>query len=91
MSVFSFGPAKPVTLVHCQYILATPKLSPNEQLTQKADDINGRVIKTEQLNMGSLLLDWVHIKKQDVNVDIFAGIVHDIEHDLLYCCWIGFD
>ena len=26
-------------------------------------------------NIGSLVLDGAHIKKQDMNVDIFAGIV----------------
>jgi len=58
---------------HCRYLLAAAKATPDRLFEQKASEVHGTIAKTDQIRMGTLTIDWVHIKKQEMLFDMFFG------------------
>lgn len=75
MSAFSFEPANPETLVHCKYLLAAPKDKPETQLDDRVAKLKGLNVKRGQTTINNLVVNWVHIEKQNIGFNLFAGIV----------------
>ena len=74
-SIFAFDSENPTTLVRCRYILAGVKDEPDVQFTRQASDAKGRIVKTEQKSIDGLIVDWAHINKESMGLEIFSGIV----------------
>ena len=74
-SVFTLGSGGLPPQVHCRYLLAAPKPAPDMRVEQRASAVGGTVVKTGQIQTGMLTIDWAHIKKPKMPLDLFFGTV----------------
>lgn len=66
-----FGSTRPTALVECRYLLAAESVPATTRFEQEATAIEGQVIKTDQMYINSLPVNWAHIKKQDQPIEMF--------------------
>lgn len=74
-SVFTIGSGGLPPQVHCRYLLAATNPAPDMRVKERASAIGGEVVETGQIQTGTLTIDWAHIKKADISLDLFFGTV----------------
>ncbi len=78
-SVFAPGSVSGTALAHCRYLLAAADVSADIRFKQKAAELGGVIVKTDQTQADMLTIDWVHIKRQKT-LDTFFGTVRLPNH-----------
>lgn len=71
-SNFVPGPGRP-TWAYCQYLLAAETTSPQIRFKQMASEVEGAVVETDQIQTDTLTIDWAHIQKPEMFLNIFSG------------------
>lgn len=61
------------TRAQCRYLLAAPPAAPDVRLKQKAADLGGEIVTSDQTRTDSLTIDWAHIKIPQTPLEIFFG------------------
>jgi len=61
-SIFNADLSSPTVFVFCTYHLSIPAADKNELFNQKAESVGGTVLKTGQIQNGTLNFDWAQIK-----------------------------
>ena len=72
-SVFALRSNKPTAQAHCLYLLAAEPASPRTRFEQKAREVDGAIVKTGQTQVAMFTIDWAHIEKPDILLDVFFG------------------
>lgn len=72
-SVLSLTSGKPVAQAHCRYLLAVEPTAHRARLEQRASEVNGAIVRMDQLQAASLTIDWAHIERPEVLLDTFIG------------------
>jgi len=73
-SIFTAGSGRPTAWANCQYLLTTETRTPKTWFEQKASEVEGTIIKTDQKQMDTLTIDYTHIQKPEVFLDMFLGV-----------------
>lgn len=72
-SIFALRSNKPTAQAHCLYLLAAEPASPRTRFEQKAREVDGAIVKTGQTQVATFTIDWAHIEKPDILLDVFFG------------------
>jgi len=82
----NFAPVsgRPSAFANCQYILTaditTPQMGlapgtpPQVWFEQKASEVEGTIVRTDQIQTNTLTIDWAHIHKPEILLNMFLGI-----------------
>jgi len=73
-SIFSDGSGRPAAWANCQYLLFDQTTAPKMWFEQKASEVEGTIVKTDQTRTDTLTIDYTHIQKTEVLLDMFLGI-----------------
>lgn len=72
-SILTLASGNPVAYAHCRYLLAATPMAHQVRFEQRASNVDGTVIKTDQIQTTSLTIDWAHIEKPEILLDTFLG------------------
>ena len=72
-SNFAPGPGRP-TWAYCQYLLAAERTTPQMRFKQMASEVEGEIVETNQIQTGTLTIDWAHIQKPEIFLNILYKI-----------------
>lgn len=74
-SNFIIGGDRPTALGYCLYTLTAETAAPQKWFEQKAAEIDGKIIETNQERINALTIDWAHIEKPELLRDTFLGMI----------------
>ncbi len=63
----------PIAQVRCRYLLAAEPTGHQIRFEQKASEFGGTIVRTDQIRIAALTVDWVHIQKPEILLDTFMG------------------
>ncbi len=72
-SNYATNPSKPTALAQCQYRFAADIFTPQELFKQKALEVTGVIVNTDQVQTDTLVFDWAHINTPQINLHMFIG------------------
>jgi len=72
-SGFALGPGRPTAWAHCRYLLAAETTTPQMRFEQKAFEVEGRIVKTDQTQTDTLIFDWALIEKPQTPLSFIFG------------------
>lgn len=72
-SILSLASGNPVAQARCRYLLAAEPGVHRVRFEQKASEIDGMIVKTDQIRIAALTIDWAHIEKPEILLDMFIG------------------
>lgn len=72
-SSYVMNPRKPTALAQCQYRFAAEIFTPQEIFKQKALELAGMIVNTDQVQTDKLVFDWAHINTPQINLHMFIG------------------
>jgi hypothetical protein len=72
-SVLTLASSHPVAQARCRYLLATEPTAHRIRFEQRASEVDGTIVKTDQTRAAALAIDWVHIEKPEILLDTFMG------------------
>ena len=72
-SVLTLASGNPIAQVRCRYLLAAEPTGHWIRFEQKAAETSGTIVKTDQIRIAALTVDWVHIEKPEILLDTFMG------------------
>jgi len=72
-SIFAPGSNSPTAKARCRYVLATETTDPQTLFVQKAFDVEGEIVKVEQIRKDILTFDWAHIENPKTSLILIFG------------------
>lgn len=72
-SDFTVGPDNPSAWAYCQYLLVSRTTTIQMQFEQKASEVDGEIIKTDQRQAGALTFHWALIRKPQTALSFIFG------------------
>ena len=72
-SVLSLASDNPVAQARCRYLLAAEPTAHRIRFEQRASEVDGTIVKTDQTQTAALTIDWAHIEKPEILLDMFMG------------------
>ena len=72
-SSFAPGSGKPRAWAHCRYLLAADTAAPQMWFEQKALEVDGRIVKTDQTQTDTLTFDWALIEQPQTPLGFIFG------------------
>ncbi|MHC4748894.1 MAG: hypothetical protein ACYTFW_03375 [Planctomycetota bacterium] len=72
-SNFTPGSGRPTFWIYCQYLLAAEKITPEMRFSQKVSEVEGAVVKMGQTQTDTITIDWTHIQKPEIFLNMFSG------------------
>jgi len=72
-SGFALGPGRPTAWAHCRYLLVAETTAPQIRFEQKASEVEGQVVKTDQTQTDTLIFDWALIEKPQTPLSFIFG------------------
>ena len=75
-SEFALDPGKPTAWAYCQYLFAAQKAIPQVWFEQKASEVRGAIVKTDQTQKDTFTIDWAHIKNPEMLLNTFFGTIN---------------
>jgi hypothetical protein len=72
-SFFDTGAGSVTAVVHCRYLLAAMRTSPDTLFEEKASAVDGAIAETGQTWIDQVAIDWAHIRKSKSLFDTFFG------------------
>lgn len=72
-SDFALGTKQPTAKARCVYILSSGTTNPQILFEQKAFEVEGEIVKIEQLRKGALIFDWVQIENPKTSLIFIFG------------------
>jgi hypothetical protein len=72
-SSFIPGPGRPTAQTYCQYLLASEATSPQMRFEQMASEVEGAIVKTDQIQTDTLTIEWAHIQRPEIFLNILSG------------------
>ncbi len=72
-SRFAVGSKTPTAEARCVYILETETTDPQSLFVQKAFDVEGEIVKVDQMKKDTLIFDWAHIEKPKTSLIFIFG------------------
>ena len=73
-SIFAVGSGRPTAWANCQYLLTAETIAPQTWFEQKASEVEGTIVKTDQTRTDTLTIDWAQIQRPEMLLDMFLGI-----------------
>lgn len=74
-SSFALTPGRPTALALCRYMFFADRTSPEVRLKQRAVEVAGFIVNTDRIQTDTLVVDWAHIEKPEVLLNMFMGTV----------------
>ncbi len=72
-SSFNISSGKPTAWARCRYLLAADMTTPQMQFEQRASEVDGVIIKTDQTQTDTLIFDWALIEKPQTPLSFIFG------------------
>jgi hypothetical protein len=72
-SSFTLDTNSPTAEARCVYILSAETTDPQNLFSQKADDLEGKILKIEQIRTESLIFNWTYIKNPKNSLIVVYG------------------
>ena len=72
-SIFALGSNRPTAWANCRYLLVAETTAPQIRFEQKASEVEGRIVKTDQTQMDTLIFDWALIEKPQTPLSFIFG------------------
>jgi hypothetical protein len=74
-SQFTLNSSNLTALAICKYRFFADGTLPDERFKQRAVKVDGVIVNTDKIQMDTLGVEWAHIEKPEVNINIFMGTV----------------
>ena len=74
-SIFTIDPDRPSAWVYCEYLPNYEFSSSRIWFEQKAAIINGTILEIDSIEKENLTIDWTHIEKPEVFLEIFLATI----------------
>ncbi len=72
-SNFALGSSRPTAWAQCRYLLAAEPTTPQMRFEQKALEVEGRIVKMDQMRIDTLIIDWALIEKPQTSFSFIFG------------------
>ncbi len=72
-SNFALGSSRPTAWAQCRYLLAAEPTTPQMRFEQKALEVEGRIVKMDQMRIDTLIIDWALIEKPQTPLSFIFG------------------
>ena len=72
-SVLTLASGNPIAYACCRYLLAAEPTAHRIRFEQRASEVDGTIVKTDQTRTAALTIDWAHIEKPEILLDTFVG------------------
>ncbi len=72
-SNFALGSSRPIAWARCRYFLAAEPTTPQMRFEQKALEVEGRIVKMDQMRIDTLIIDWALIEKPQTPLSFIFG------------------
>lgn len=72
-SFFFLGGSEPTAWVICRYLATAETTTPRMRFEREADKVNGVIIEINEMSTDMLILEWAHVKGQEIPRTMFLG------------------
>jgi hypothetical protein len=83
-SHFSLSPGRSTARALCRYMFFTDESSPQELFKQISDEMNSVIVNMDKIQADTLVIDWAHIQKPEMLLNVFVGTVKLPDNRRLY-------
>lgn len=74
-SIFTINSEHPSAWVNCEYLPEYQSFSSRTWFERRAADINGTILEIDRIEKENLTIDWTHIEKPEVFLEIFLATI----------------
>ncbi len=72
-SNFALSSGRSTALALCRYLFFADRSSPEERFKQRAVEMTGFIVNTDKIQTDTLVIDWAHIQKPEMLLNVFMG------------------